>query len=189
MQQRMNSNMGSRVKIRFELVPKLRWLIPKIPFKVFISRREVTFFRPRSLLVPSNSHAHRLLATSPNHRLEPISLEQSAALDTGQCTLGKCPPSLKRFPILADHEIDPPFPNQPISESYHLGNLETGIDVDAGDWQMTKERVAHQPQKYGRVFSNTPKHRKPPEFSTSPTHELYPRPLPDVKTCKPAGPQ
>ena len=81
MQQRMNSNMGSRVKIRFELVPKLRWLIPKIPFKVFISRREVTFFRPRSLLVPSNSHDHRLIATFLNHRLERIETLLGAKLD------------------------------------------------------------------------------------------------------------
>src|SRR6202011_1258405 len=79
MQQGMNSDVGSGIKISLVLVPEFRRLILKVPFKVLIPRRKIALFRSSPFLISSDADDHCMISTFLNDGLQSVSLEQSTA--------------------------------------------------------------------------------------------------------------
>jgi hypothetical protein len=60
--------------------------------------------------------------------------------------------------VLADDHREPVLHGQAIAVGDHLGQLVAGVDVDQGEGNVAKERLAGQPQQDGRVLADGPQH-------------------------------
>ena len=81
-QQRMNADVRSRIKVGLELVPQLRRLILKVPLEVFVAWREISLFCPGSFFVPPDADNDSLIVFFFNDRLESILFQKTATFDT-----------------------------------------------------------------------------------------------------------
>src|SRR5215831_7348837 len=167
MQQRMNTQMGTRIEVGFELVPKLRRLLLEIPLEILITRRKISFFRSGTLFVSPNSNNNGLIVFLLNDRFESILFQQATALDPCQSPVWKCPAFIERSSVLTNNKIDTPISGQPVPKGNHLRNLVTRIDVNTGNRDVAEKGFSNQPQHHRRVLTNAPKNREPLKLPVS----------------------
>src|SRR6202043_2870449 len=104
------------------------WLILEIPLEIFVSRRKVPLFCPRSLLISPNPDDHRLVIFFLNNGLESVLFQQTATFDAGNPAIGESLAAVQRRAILPNNQVDPPLLRETISKCDHLRDLITGVD-------------------------------------------------------------
>jgi hypothetical protein len=127
---------------RLILIPEFRRLIAKIPIAMFVTGREIAFFRPRPLFIRSHPQNDARVPFMFQQLFQPIRLQRGTAHNTAQRMVHA---GSQRFFVLADHQIQSPFTSQPVAILDHGRNLVARIDVEQGERHVTEERLPGQP--------------------------------------------
>src|SRR5687767_15828782 len=125
-----------------ELIPELRRLITEIPVAMLIARGKIAFFRPGAFLVRPNPQDDSGVALLFQQLFEPVGFQRRATGDAAQRMVHTGGQSVF---VLADDEIQMPFPCKPVPVFDHSGNFETGVYMQQREWYMPEKRLSSQP--------------------------------------------
>ena len=128
-----------------ELSPELRRLIFVIPFKLRVTRREISFLRASGIFIPPNSRDERVPFVFSERLLQRHRLQ---FVCHGHGIMRLVPDAAcARFRIDFYNKIEVVMLPRPFAEFHHLRKLVSGVDVQNREGHTTKKRFSRQPDE------------------------------------------